>query len=521
MDLGSARDLMALLTTRRISSVEILRALIDRVEAWDGAINSIICRDFERALAAARRADDVRARSASFALPSLFGLPMTVKESFDVAGLPTTWGATAYAGRRAMRDAEAVARLREAGAIIFGKTNVPEGLADYQTYNRLHGRTNNPWNTALTCGGSSGGSAAALAAGFTPAELGSDLAGSLRAPAHFCGVFSHKPSYGLVSEVGHSIDDDDARADLICIGPMARAAEDLGLLFEALVGPRAADAHAWRCELPKSRHDSLADYRVAVLPDHPACRIDHRIRAALDQLADALRRQGALVDSQPEWPIDLELCGRDYLMLVRAVGSRRAAPDLLAGLAAEASSLDDDDWSYRAACRRAAALSHHAWLTLNGRRAANQRAWRSFFANYDIVLCPAHPSLAFPHDTQAPRESRMLRIDGSEQDYNSYLFWMAIAGASYLPCTTRPLALIDGLPAGVQIIGPHLEDKTTLRFAELLDGLCPQPRCQMGTRDVGDMVFPGAPLDVADADRSCETPRAPAEGKLKEEEAEC
>lgn len=471
---GSAADLLALLKQRRISSVEILDDLTKAIDAHDGRINAVVVRDFERAYEQARAADEARARARhADDLGPLCGLPMTVKEAFDVAGLATTWGLPACRDNVARTNAEAVDRLIAAGAIVFGKTNVPEALADCQSHNALFGTTNNPWDTRLTCGGSSGGSAAALAAGFTPIELGSDLGGSIRTPAHFCGVFSHKPSYGLVSQIGHSLSPGITQPDLGVIGPMARTAADLRLLLDILAGPARHDAIGWQVKLPGPRGARLGDFRVAVLSNHEACDVDGDIVRAIDVLAQSLRTHGATVDDDPEWPIDLAQCHQDYMIMMRAVSLSHSPPDVLARLAAEAASLKAGDVSYRAAVRRAAGLSHRAWAAIDRRRNEFRMAWHRFFQDYDVVLCPVHSSLAFPHDTAVAREDRTIEINGRTQDYNQYLFWAAIAGLNYLPSTVRPIGQARALPVGVQVIGPYLEDLTTLRFAELLDPVCP------------------------------------------------
>ncbi len=470
--LSSAGELLSLLAAGRISSVEILDELTRAIELHDGRINAVVTRDFERAYRQARAADEARSRHAAERGP-LFGLPMTVKEAFDVDGLTTTWGLPAFRDNVARRNAEAVDRLVEAGAIVFGKTNVPEALADCQSSNTLYGVTSNPWDVRLTCGGSSGGSAAALATGFTPIELGSDLGGSIRTPAHFCGVFSHKPSYGLVSQIGHSLSPGITQPDLGVVGPMARTAQDLGLLLDILAGPAKHDAIGWRLELPKARADRLSVFRVAVLSSHPVCDVEDGIVSSIDALAAALRQAGAKVDDKPEWPIDLVRCYQDYMIMMRAVSLSQSPPDVLRQLAAEAAGLDDDDMSYRAAVRRAAALSHHAWSAIDRRRNDFRVAWRRFFRDYDVVLCPVHSSLAFPHNTTIAREDRVIEINGRRQDYNDYLFWAAIAGLCYLPSTVRPIGMVRNLPVGIQIVGPYLEDASTIRFAELLDPLCP------------------------------------------------
>jgi amidase len=485
-----AAELLALLDARQISSVELLEDFIDQIERFDRGINAVVSRDFERAFDLAEAADARRNRAAVGELGRLHGLPLTVKESFDVSGLPTTWGMASQAANVARKDAEAVARLIDGGAIVFAKTNVPEGLADCQTSNPLYGRTSNPWDLTLTCGGSSGGSAAALAAGFTSVELGSDLAGSLRTPAHFCGVHSHKPSYGLVSQLGHSLSPDSAQTDLTVIGPMARSVPDLRLLLETMAGPSRFEAVGWKLSLPEARGQRLDDFRVAVLPNHPSCEVDSEIEASIVRLAEDLQRQGAKVDWSVEWPVNLDQCWQDYMTMMRAVGTRRTPPDVLKRLSDEAVDLRGDDRSYRAAVRRAAGLTHHSWLALNSRRSSYREAWQRFFRAYDIVLCPVHASLAFPHDTTLGREDRTIEINGRQQDYNQSLFWMAIAGLSYLPCTVRPISIAKGLPAGVQIIGPYLEDMTTLRFAELLDDLC--PRIEYPLQRAGDHEVAGA-----------------------------
>ena len=249
---NTAEDLCQQIRAGELSSVEVLTALIERIEKFDGAINAVVARDFERALQKARAADRERSRVGADSIGRLHGLPLTVKESFNVPGLATTWGMEPHKTNIADQPAAIVQRLEAAGAIIFGKTNVPTGVSDHQTSNPLFGTTNNPWNIDLTCGGSSGGSAAALAAGFTSLEVGSDLAGSLRVPAHFCGVYSHRPSYGLVPQSGHSLKGRSATTDITAIGPMARSVADLRLLLDVIMGPDDFDAPAWKIDLPKS-----------------------------------------------------------------------------------------------------------------------------------------------------------------------------------------------------------------------------------------------------------------------------
>lgn len=469
----SAVELTAMLAAKEISSVEMLGAFQQHVEKHSVEINAIVETDYETALQLAKNADQLRSQCEFNELPPLHGLPMTVKEAFDVKGMTTTWGLTSHKNNRASNNAEAVDRLVQNGAIIFGKTNVPAALSDCQTFNPLYGRTNNPWNTDTTCGGSSGGSAAALAARFTPLELGSDLGGSIRTPAHFCGVFSHKPSYGLVSQVGHSLIQTTKQPDLAVAGPMARNADDLCLLFSLLTGATSQDKPAWHLEMPASRLNKISDARIAVLPTHPRCEVEYNIAEAVETLADELQKKGAKVEFNVQWPVDLAQCFHDYVILVRAVSLHHTPKELLMPLIEEAAKLDANDYSYRAAVRRAAALSHRSWSEIDERRMQLRSKWQAFFQNYDLIICPVHSSRAFPHITDIPREDRTLLVNGKVQDYNDYLFWMAIAGLSYLPSTVLPIASSGGLPIGVQLIGPYLEDMTTLKFAKLLEEVVP------------------------------------------------
>lgn len=485
----TAVDLCAKIKAGELSSGEVLSDHIASIEAFDAAINAVVVRDFDRAQEQAEAADRRRSDMHAAGLGRLHGLPLTVKESFNVSGLATTWGMTSHCDNVAEQSAEVISRVNAAGAIVFGKTNVPNGLADHQTFSSLFGRTNNPWNTQLTCGGSSGGSAAALAAGFTSLEIGSDLAGSLRVPAHFCGVCCHRPSYGLVPQTGHSLSGNPAATDITVIGPMARSIPDLRLLLDVLVGPDEFDARGWKIELPRSRADNLKDFRVAVLANHQACDVDQGIQAAIIDLAEALRRAGAQVSDKVEWPIDLELCYHDYMVMVRAVGLRHCSLEDLRGLSDGIASLHEAEMNYRVATRKAAELTHHGWHALNERRHAFRLAWRRFFSSYDVVLCPVHASQAFVHNTDGKRESRMIHVNGRSQDYNASLFWLAIAGLNYLPVTVRPIAFANELPIGIQVIGPYLEDLTTLRFAELLEDLCPRPIYPFECRDLTAFDF--------------------------------
>ena len=326
----SAKALVAALARREISSAELTQHTIKRIEALDASINAVVVRDFDRARAAAREADAGLARGE---LRPLLGLPMTVKEAFNVAGLPTTWGIPAFKGWQAEGDAVAVARLKDAGAIILGKTNVAVGLADWQSYNDVYGTTNNPWDIARTPGGSSGGAAAALAAGYVSLEIGSDLGGSIRAPAHFSGVFGHKSSYGIVPMRGHQLPGTEASGgdgELAVLGPMARTADDLALALDILAGPDDSDAKAYRLDLPPPRHQNLEEFRVLVIDTHPLMPTSEDVCMALDRLADRLSsRVAKIARSSPLLP-DLAEAARIYMPMLVTFTPRGNRPRMSA-----------------------------------------------------------------------------------------------------------------------------------------------------------------------------------------------
>jgi amidase len=287
----SATALAAAIRAREIGSRELLEHYLKRIERHNPALNAIIVSDLHRAKQRADEADVALARGESWG--PLHGLPMTVKESFDVIGLPTTWGLTELKDNIPTANALAVDRLLAAGAVIFGKTNVPVLLADSQSYNPVYGTTNNPWDTSRTPGGSSGGAAAALAAGLTGLELGSDIGGSIRNPAHYCGVFGHKPTYGIAPPRGQALRGSVAASDISVIGPLARSAEDLALALDIIARPDPVEAVGWRLDLAAPRGEALADYRIAVMLDDPNCEVDREVQDILQRLVDFLAGQGS------------------------------------------------------------------------------------------------------------------------------------------------------------------------------------------------------------------------------------
>ncbi len=439
---ATAGELADALAGRRVSAVELFEAAVGRIERLDGAINAVVVRDFDRAREAAKGADEALARGER---RPLLGVPMTVKEAHNVAGLPTTWGRPESKGWIAPADAVGVARLKAAGAVILGKTNIPPLLADWQSDNPVYGRTNHPLDPARTPGGSSGGSAAALAAGMIPLELGSDIGGSIRVPASFCGVYGHKPSYDLIPERGHAPPGlDGVPAVLGVIGPMARSAADLALALDILAGPDDDQAVGYRLDLKAPRHTRLADYRVLMLTSHPMAVTDSRIAAALEGLASRLEGAGVKVARHAERLPDLAAAHQVYLTLLMTAMSRGAPP-------------------------RPDALTAHGWLDALDAQLAFRRRWAALFQDIDVVIAPAFGVVAFAHDA-APFAEREHVIDGAATPYPNQVAWPGMATLANLPATAAPIgATAEGLPIGAQIIGPYLEDRMTIAFAGLLE----------------------------------------------------
>src|SRR2546426_1366302 len=298
----SARQLAADIKKKKIGCLELLDLYLARVEKYDGALNAIVVRDFERARARARAADRALAKRQVWG--PLHGVPMTIKESYDVAGLPTTWGVPAYKGNLATTNAVAVDRLLGAGVVLFGKTNVPLYLADWQSFNAIYGTTNNPWDVARAPGGSSGGAAAALAAGLTGLEAGSDIGSSIRNPAHFCGVYGHKPTWGIVPRAGQALPWQKAAVDIDVVGPLARSTEELVLALSAMAGPDPIEAAGWQLRLRPPKQKRLRDFKVALMLDAPGFPVDREVQDRLAALGDFLRGQKVKVDEKARPAID-------------------------------------------------------------------------------------------------------------------------------------------------------------------------------------------------------------------------
>ena len=459
----SAARMAEAIATREISAVEALDLCLERIERFDSTLNAVCNRVDERARDRARGAD--RATAGGERWGPLHGVPMTVKEAYDLVGAPTTWGFPENTENFPTRDASVVQRLERAGAVVFGKTNVPPALMDWQSTNPIYGRTVNPWNTERTPGGSSGGSAVALAAGYTFLEAGSDIGGSLRNPAHFCGVYAHKPTYGIVPTAGHSVMPKEVPSDISVCGPMARTAVDLVTGLEVMIGVEGPAATAWQLELPAPRHTALAEFRIAVVLDSSVCTVAEDVKQAIANIANQCEAAGANVDRNALLPVNDEQAHRLYIQLLRAVAAGGLSDEQFTAEHTRTASLRADDMSYRAQVTRALAQSYRDWYHANDARVRMQQAWALFFERYDALLIPPAPTTAWPHD-DADRFDRVIKVDDTTIGYYDELFWAGLTGMVYLPSTVIPAGLGgDGLPIGVQIVGPYLEDWTPLQLA--------------------------------------------------------
>lgn len=466
----AAGDLAAAIRARKVSSVELLEHFRHRVDQHNPKVNAIVVFDWERAKEQAVAADAALAKGR--ATGPLHGVPMTVKECFDVEGLPTTAGSVALKANAALRHADAVKKLVEAGAVIFGKTNTPLFAGDFQTYNEVYGTTNNPWDLTRGPGGSSGGSAAALASGMTPLELGSDIGGSIRNPAHFCGVYGHKPSYGVVSLRGHVPGPPNSLyvADISVAGPLARNADDLDLALSVLAGPGEWDSAAWRIDLPAPRRRALADYRIAICPDDAFCPVECEIADAIGRAGDALAKAGATVRaSRPA--IDFESSFRLYYRMLAATLASGYDDGLLERLAAGAKAAPDPK-AMPALFMRGATMRHVDYIRAEAARQHERAAWADFFTGYDVFLCPIVMTAAFPHDHSPDLQGRTLTVNGKQISYLAAIGWAGLIGNVRLPSTVVPLGRTKtGLPIGMQVVGPYLEDRTCIDIARHLSKL--------------------------------------------------
>lgn len=459
---ASALELAGAVRAGRTTSTELLEMYLERIERLDGPVNAVVTLDVDRARAQARAADAAAARGEWWG--PLHGLPCTIKDAIATAGIRSTGGAIELADHVPTLDAPAVARLRRAGAIVFGKTNLPRWSLDVQSFNELFGTTANPWDLTRSPGGSSGGAAAAVAAGFSAFELGTDIGGSIRYPSHCCGVFGLKPTYGIVPQRGYldHLGGGVIDADINAFGPIARSASDLALLIDVLAAPLPADQPAWRLELPAARATRADQLRVVRWFDGAGA-LDAPYRALLDAAVDSLDDAGAMVlEVAP--PVGFDELHDLFVELVSAATSQ--------GREYEAQVPTPD---------------HRRWLDAQERREALRERWARWFAGDgdaerapDVLLSPVSLAPALPIDEQGTVVTRLVEVAGTTRSMAESVLWLGVYGVIGLPAAVAPIGCTpQGLPCGIQIVGPRFGDHATIAAAgileELLGGYRPPP----------------------------------------------
>jgi len=462
----SALELAGLIRRKKIGCLELLDHFLARVEKYNPTLNAIVWMDKDKARRRAKAADAALRKGKRFG--PLHGVPMTIKESYQVAGSPTTWGAPSMKENVTDETAVSAQRMIDAGVTLFGKTNVPLMLADWQSYNAVYGVTRNPWDTDRTPGGSSGGSSAALASGMTAIDAGSDIGSSIRNPAHYCGVFGHKPTWGLITYRGHALPNSVAPPDISVVGPLARSAADLDVALDVMAGPDPDDGGYLKVALPKCEKTSLRQFRVAVKLTDPASDVDNEYADQLQALVDKLAKAGCKIkEAAPD--IDTARLHDVYIRLLRAATSARMPES------------DIDDWQrelasepneYLAQSVDGVTMTHRRWLQLNNERHQMRLEFNAFFKDYDVLLCPVAASAAFPHDHEheGKRWRRRITVNNKRVSPTDQLFWAGYSGLVCLPSTVGPAGITpSGLPTGYQAIAAQGKDKTSIAFAKLVE----------------------------------------------------
>lgn len=471
----SAGQLTKAYKNRTISPANYLETLIERVEQINPEVNAVVLKNYDQARSRALEAEKALGQGEWWG--PLHGVPITIKDNLEVEGLTCSAGSELFREYIAKRNADAVQPLLDAGAIVLGKTNLPAFAADFQTYNELYGQTNNPWNLETTPGGSSGGSAASLACGFSVLEVGNDIGGSIRHPANFCGVYGHRPSVGIIPDRGRLpalVDpvscDYPVQEDLIANGPLARYPEDLELALDLMARPANPDRKAWSIRLPPSRREKLSQFRVGLWLDESVCPIADSVKNRIRRVAGALENSGVKIEEKhPD--IDFSKGYDLFIELLNAVMSLTATPEIFGKWLAKESQLDEQAEDYQTKQMKAALQRHRDWRMKDVQRQLLRQKWAEYFETFDVLLCPVTPVPAFPHD-HGNWFRRTIEINGDRYPYSDLMVWAGLTSLTYLPSTVAPIGITSkGLPIGIQIIGPYLEDKTTLHFAKLLGDL--------------------------------------------------
>ncbi len=463
---STATEMLSALQNKEISAVELLDMHLAQIAQLNPQLNGIVTPNYEGARETAVSADSRRAKGEE---APLLGLPIVVKDCLYMAGLPTTGGLVERAEMIDEQDSRNVASLRQAGAVIMGKTNIPPYAADWQADNPVFGRSNNPWDVTRTPGGSTGGGAATVAAGMSPLEFGGDLGGSIRLPAAFCGIFGHKSSETAVPRSGHFPGRilPNGAVYMAAQGPLARSATDLRLGLNVIAGPDIGEDVAWTLKLPPARHQKLSDYRVVIMPPLDWVVVDDAIQAGLDNLATQLGKAGATVtQAMPEGFADLRSYYALYMRILSMVAFAGMSLPKRQKIATAYQKAGTFDMDARVEGLLGSASDAVVWFD---KREQYRQSLRDFFKEYDILLAPVTNTLAFVHD-QRPFTQRTLQINGQETPYDRITVYPSLGNLSGHPGTAFPVGLSPtGLPVGVQALGPYLEDMSTIRFVELVD----------------------------------------------------
>lgn len=465
---ASATDAARAIQSKQVSSLELTKLMLDRIAKLNPKINAIVTVTAEEALLRAKEADAALAKGKVWG--PLHGVPCTIKDTFEIKGVLTTAGAPFLKDYVPKQDAVSVARMRAAGMVLLGKTNVPFMAGDWQSYNELFPTANNPWDLRCTPGGSTGGGAAATAAGLGYLTLGSDIGGSIRIPSHFCGLFGHKPTVDVVPLRGHIPPPPGvpkAAPHLPVAGPLARSSADLLLALRVMGGPDPEDAAAYEWRLPPARKKSIREYKIRYVLEHPLCPVTAEVKARLQAAVDALRKSGAGVEEGFPEGIDVAEQYKTYLQLLWAVMADGVPEEEAKRIRASNPAADNLPVFIR---KQALDATHAQWVAASGHQTAARAAWHQYFKDHDGFLTPVDFIPAFPHDHSEPWEARVVQTPEGPRNYIDQLFWASFAIMSGFPATVAPVGLTkEGLPVGVQILGPWLEDATPIFVAQTLE----------------------------------------------------
>ena len=466
-------QLISKINNKEISSQELLEIQLEHISEHNASINAVITINKDLARKKAIEADEAMQKGENWG--ALHGLPITLKDAYEVKDIISTGGSVKWKDHIPASNAVVADRLQQAGAIVFGKTNVPLLSGDWQSYNELFGVTNNPWNTHKTPGGSSGGSAAAVSMGFSSLEVGSDIGGSVRVPAHFCGVYGLKPSYGLIPLLGHLPPPPGilSHQDTLSVaGPIARSPKDIQIALSVLAGTSPLEQKGWKLDLPPARHQKIKEFSVAIWPNDPFCNVENAISDAIEGFANQIGKLGATVqETNPG--VSLQMNDDIYWNMSMPIIASGFPKSTLEKMKEFLRNSDPNDTNLRVRHARAALLKHKSWLSFNERRLHIKAMWEEFFASFDVLICPVVFTTAFDHNHEPDMYNRTITVDGVDRKYFELTVWPSVATLPQLPSVAIPIGHnAEGLPIGVQVIGPYLEDYTPIAFAQAIEGLC-------------------------------------------------